>query len=335
MILITGGTGYIGSHTILELIRAGYKDLLVIDNLINSSEESLKAIKEITNVQVTFKRCDLRNELELEEIFDYYNINEVIHFAGLKAVGESVENPLMYYDNNLIGTITLLKVMHRHDCLNIIFSSSATVYGTQEMLPIKENANLSATNPYGRTKLFIEEMLKDLFVSDNKWNIIILRYFNPVGADESGLLGEKPAGTPNNLMPIISEVATGKRKKLYIFGDDYDTPDGTCIRDYIHVSDLAKGHVKALEKLNYLDEIKIINLGTGNGYSVKEMIDTFSSINKIELGTEITERRPGDIAKCFADVSLAKNFLCWSTTKSLEDICASEWKWQQNKINGE
>ena len=335
-ILITGGAGYIGSHTLIELHKAGY-DFIVYDNLSNSSKESLNRVSKIINQDIKFEEGDIRDKNSLEQVFKKYKIDSVIHFAGLKAVGESVEQPLKYYDNNINGTLVLLEVMKGFDCKKIVFSSSATVYGDPVSTPIKEDFPTGATtNPYGRTKYFIEEMLKDLYISDNSFQIVILRYFNPVGAHESGTIGEDPNGIPNNLMPFISQTAVGKREYLSVFGGDYDTSDGTGVRDYIHVVDLAFGHVKAIDYLNSKNQINplIVNLGTGKGYSVLEMIKAFEKASGKKVPYKIVDRRAGDIASCFADPSYAKEVLNWEASKTIEDMCKDSWNWQKNNPNG-
>ena len=325
-ILVTGGTGYIGSHTVVELIKQNH-EVIIIDNLSNSKIEVLDSIEKITGKRPEFYKGNVQNMRLLTKIFKENKIDAVIHFAGLKAVGESVAKPLMYYRNNLDSTITLLETMNKFECKNIVFSSSATVYGSPEKLPITEDMPLSTTNPYGATKLMIENILKDLYESDKSWNIIILRYFNPVGSHKSHLIGENPNGVPNNLMPYIVKVATKKLKELSIFGNDYDTPDGTGVRDYIHVIDLAKGHVKAIDKIKN-SGILVCNLGTGNGYSVLEMVNTFQKVNNIKVPYKIVERRPGDIAACFADPSYAKKMLDWEAILPLDDMCKDAFEYE-------
>jgi UDP-glucose 4-epimerase len=332
-ILVTGGAGYIGSHTCLELLNNGY-EVIVVDNLSNSKETSLKRIQEITGKELTFYKIDLLNRKNLEEIFLNESVDGVIHFAGLKAVGESVSIPLHYYHNNLTGTLNLCEVMKENNVKNIVFSSSATVYGEPESVPIKEDFPLSPTNPYGRTKQMIEEILKDLHVSDKSWDIILLRYFNPVGAHSSGMIGENPNDIPNNLFPYISQVAVGKLKELSIFGDDYPTTDGTGIRDYIHVVDLAIGHIKALEKLRQKPGVEIYNLGTGKGYSVLDIIKAFEAASGINVPFRIIGRRPGDIALCFADPSKAKKELNWKAEKGINEMCKDTWRWQRLNPDG-
>lgn len=319
-ILVTGGTGFIGSHTCVELLDAGY-DIVVFDNFYNSKPEVVDTIQKITGKDFTFYQADMMDMATMNAIFDKHAIDAVIHFAGYKAVGESVEKPLMYYQNNLIGTMNLLEAMKAHGVKKLVFSSSATVYGTPERVPITEDFPLSVTNPYGRTKLMIEDMLRDLFVSDPEWTIVLLRYFNPVGAHKSGLLCEDPNGIPNNLMPRIVDAALGKMPYLTVFGDDYDTKDGTGVRDYIHVVDLSKGHLKALEAMVKGPFIEAVNLGTGNGYSVLEMIRTFEAVNGIEVPYKVMARRSGDVAACYADPTKAASFLNWSAELSLEDMC--------------
>lgn len=332
VVLITGGAGYIGSHTCIELINAGY-NLVVLDNLSNSSFKALERVESITGRKINFIQGDICNLNDLEQVFQAHQVRAVIHFAGLKAVGESVQQPLKYYKNNVLGTLQLLEVMQKHDCKKIVFSSSATVYGDPEEVPIKESAQLQATNPYGRSKLMVEEVLRDLYASDNQWSIALLRYFNPVGAHSSGLIGENPKGIPNNLMPFISQVAVGKRKELSVFGGDYPTKDGTGVRDYIHVVDLAKGHVKALQKLES-PCFHTLNLGTGQGYSVLEMIKAFEHASGRIIPYTITERRAGDVSECYADPTLAKEILGWQAEKTLEDMCKDSWIWQNKNPDG-
>lgn len=332
-VLVTGGTGYIGSHTVLELLNEGC-DVTVLDNLANSSAESLERVEQITGKHPEFVQGDIRDAKLIAELFGKEKFDAVIHFAGLKAVGESTQKPLLYFDNNIIGTLTLLNAMNEAGCKNIIFSSSATVYGKPETVPIREDFPTSATNPYGRTKLMIEEMLKDIYAAGKEWNIILLRYFNPIGAHESGMIGEDPNGIPNNLLPYIAKVAIGKLKQINVFGNDYETPDGTGVRDYIHVVDLAKGHVKALNKIGEKPGLKVYNLGTGNGYSVLEMIDAFGKACGKELPYEICDRRPGDIDMCYADPSLAYEELGWKAERGIEEMCADGWKWQSQNPDG-
>lgn len=332
-ILVTGGAGYIGSHTCVELLNNGY-EVVVVDNLCNSSEESLNRVKTITGKNVTFYESDILNEQALVTIFTEHNIDAVIHFAGLKAVGESIDMPLEYYRNNLTGTLVLLKVMRGFNVKDFVFSSSATVYGDPHTVPIKENFPLSATNPYGRSKLIIEEICRDLHISDSNWNIALLRYFNPVGAHESGLIGEDPNGIPNNLIPYISQVAIGKLEKLSVFGNDYDTPDGTGVRDYIHVVDLARGHIKALEKLTSRPGIVIYNLGTGQGYSVLEMVKAFEEASGCTVPYQIMPRRSGDIAQCYADPTFAEHEIGWKAEHGLVEMTRDTWRWQKNNPQG-
>ena len=332
-ILVTGGAGYIGSHTCVELLERGY-EIVVVDNLNNSSKESLRRVEKITGKQIPFYEMDLRDEKGLENLFAKEKIDAVIHFAGLKAVGESVEKPLDYYSCNLESTLALLRVMKANQVWKIVFSSSATVYGNPATVPIDETFPLSVTNPYGRTKLMQEEIFRDLAFSDSNWKIILLRYFNPIGAHESGLIGEDPQGIPNNLVPYITQVIVGKQKEVRVFGDDYDTPDGSGVRDYIHVCDLAMGHVKAIEKLETLTGIKAYNLGTGNGYSVLEMIRAFEEVIGREIPKRICERRPGDIATCYADTTLAREELGFVATRDLKKMCEDSYRWQSANPTG-
>ena len=332
-ILVTGGAGYIGSHTCLELLRKGY-DVVVVDNLSNSSEESLKRVEKLAGKDLTFYQFNVEDKDKLIKVFEQEKIEAVIHFAGLKAVGESVHKPLNYYYNNLVSTLVLCEVMTQFDVKKLVFSSSATVYGNPHTVPIKEDFPLSVTNPYGRTKLMQEEMLRDLVVADSEWKIILLRYFNPIGADQSGMIGEDPLGIPNNLVPYITQVAVGKLKELQVFGGDYDTKDGSGVRDYIHVTDLAIGHVKSIEKLNQIEGVKTYNLGTGKGYSVLDMVSAFSEVCKKPIPYVVKERRPGDIATCFADPSLAKEELEFVAEKELSQMCEDAYRWQCNNPNG-
>lgn len=332
-ILVTGGAGYIGSHTSIELLNAGY-DIVIVDNFSNSNHVSLDRIKEITEKDFAFHEVDLLDKESLDKVFREHSIEAVIHFAGLKAVGESVEKPLFYYSNNITGTLYLCEVMQEHGVKNIVFSSSATVYGLPESVPISESFPLSATNPYGQTKLMIEQIMRDLHVADPEWSISLLRYFNPIGAHESGRIGEDPNGIPNNLMPFITQVAIGKLPQLQVFGNDYDTVDGTGVRDYIHVVDLAKGHLKALEKVLTDKGVNAYNLGTGNGYSVLEMVKAFEKASNKDVPYKIVARRPGDIGECFADPNKAKQELGWQAEKGLEEMCQDSWKWQKNNPNG-
>ncbi|MGK0535355.1 UDP-glucose 4-epimerase GalE [Bacillus sp. 'calajunan'] len=332
-ILITGGAGYIGSHTCIELLNNNYK-IIVVDNLSNSSIESLNRVKEITGKQFEFYKESVLNREKMNEIFLKNNIEAVIHFAGFKAVGESTTIPLTYYYNNIIGTIVLCDVMQKHHVKKFIFSSSATVYGIPKTSPITEEFPLSVTNPYGQTKLMIEQIMRDVAKADDEWSIALLRYFNPFGAHKSGRIGEDPNGIPNNLMPYVTQVAVGKLKELNIFGNDYPTKDGTGVRDYIHVVDLAKGHVKALEKVLETKGIEAYNLGTGKGYSVLEMIKAFEEVSGKKIPYKVIGRRPGDVAVCFADVSKAKRELGWEAEYGLEEMCVDSWRWQVNNKNG-
>ena len=332
-ILVTGGAGYIGSHTVVELLNEG-RDVVILDNFSNSKPEVLESIKKITKKDFKFYKIDYLNRKELEKVFEENKIEAVMNFAGYKAVGESVKKPLEYYENNISGAIVLLETMKKYNVKKFIFSSSATVYGDPEIIPITEECKTGGTtNPYGTTKLFIEQILKDLYNSDNEWDIAILRYFNPVGAHESGLIGEEPQGIPNNLMPYIVRVASGELEQLSVFGNDYNTPDGTGVRDYIHVVDLAKGHIKALEKLEKEQKgIYIYNLGTGKGYSVLDMVKAFEKTTGKEINYKIVDRRPGDIATCYSDPQKAKNELGWEANKTLQDMCNDSWKYIQNKM---
>ncbi len=332
-ILVTGGAGYIGSHTCLELLQAGY-NVTVVDNLSNSKEESLKRVQKITGKALGFHHVDLRNREALDTIFAAAPIDAVIHFAGLKAVGESVSVPLRYYHNNITGTLILGEVMKTHHVKNLVFSSSATVYGDPRTVPIVEDFPLSATNPYGRSKLIIEGILRDLYISDTSWNIALLRYFNPVGAHAGGQIGEDPNGIPNNLVPYISQVAVGKLAQLSVFGNDYKTRDGTGVRDYIHVVDLALGHLKALEKLQSNPGVVTYNLGTGRGYSVLEVIAAFEKASGKKVPYKIIKRRPGDIGSCYADPALAATELGWIAARGIDEMCADSWRWQFNNPNG-
>lgn len=332
-ILVTGGAGYIGSHTCTVLLEAGY-DVIVLDNLCNSSEEAIHRVMKITGKEIMFYQVDLCDEDNLSMVFEKEKIDAVIHFAALKAVGESVVKPLEYYHNNITGTLVLLKVMKKFGVKKIVFSSSATVYGNPKTIPIKENFPLSATNPYGRTKLMLEEILGDLHGSDPEWNVILLRYFNPIGAHKSGLIGENPNGIPNNLVPYITQTAIGKQKVLGVYGDDYDTPDGSGVRDFIHVLDLAAGHVKAIRKLEEDPKVRIYNLGTGVGYSVFEMIKAFSKVCGKDIPYTVKPRRPGDIATCYADASLAEEELGWKACRDINEMCEDSWRWQKNNPNG-
>lgn len=332
-ILVTGGAGYIGSHTCVELLETGY-DVVVVDNLSNSKETALQRVRTITGKPLDFVRCDIQDRAALEGVFTEYQPAAVIHFAGLKAVGESVEKPLLYYRNNVAGSATLLEAMKAAGVKNIVFSSSCTVYGAPASLPIREDFPLQAVNPYGQTKLAIEYMLKDLAASDPQWNISILRYFNPVGAHPSGDIGEDPLGIPNNLMPYITQVAVGELAELSVWGNDYDTPDGTCIRDYIHVVDLAKGHIKALRKLQQSPGVMIHNLGTGRGCSVLEVIDGFHNATGRDIPFRISGRRAGDTPAVYADPALAERELGWKAERDLHAMCADSWRWQQKNPRG-
>lgn len=333
-ILVAGGAGYIGSHTCVELLNAGY-EVVVVDNLYNSSEEAVKRVENITGKAVKFYEVDLLDKDKLSQVFDQEKIESVINFAGLKAVGESVRKPLEYYHNNITGTLNLCDVMRSHGIKNIIFSSSATVYGDPAFVPITEECPKGQiTNPYGQTKGMLEQILTDLHVADPEWNVVLLRYFNPIGAHESGLIGEDPKGIPNNLVPYIAQVAIGKLEKLGVFGDDYPTHDGTGVRDYIHVVDLAVGHVKALKKLAPGSGVNIYNLGTGNGYSVLDVLHAYEKACGKALPYEIKPRRPGDIATCYCDASKAKNELGWVAEKGIEEMCADSWKWQSMNPDG-
>lgn len=331
-ILVTGGAGYIGSHTCVELIKEGH-EIVVVDNLCNSSEVALERVEQLTGTKVKFYEVDLLDREALTDVFEKEHIESVIHFAGLKAVGESVEKPLEYYYNNITGTLVLLDVMRKHNCKNIIFSSSATVYGNPHTVPITEDFPLSVTNPYGRTKLMTEEILQDMYKADNEWNIVLLRYFNPIGAHKSGIIGEDPKGIPNNLVPYIAQVAVGKLESLGVFGDDYPTPDGTGVRDYIHVVDLAIGHVKALKRLNG-QGVSIYNLGTGNGYSVLEVLHAFEKACGKTLKYQIKPRRAGDIPTCYADPKKAKEELGWEAVRGIDEMCEDSWRWQSTNPNG-
>ena len=332
-ILVTGGAGYIGSHTCIEMQNAGY-DVIVIDNLDNSSSESLTRVEKITGKAVKFYEEDVRNKEALRQIFKENEIEAVIHFAGLKAVGESVREPIMYYDNNLISTLVLLEVMNEFGVKKIVFSSSATVYGVATEMPLVEGMPLGAINPYGRTKLFIEEMLRDLYVADKDWCIALLRYFNPIGAHKSGLIGEDPKGIPNNLMPYIAQVAVGKLEKLHVFGNDYNTVDGTGVRDYIHVVDLAQGHVKAVDWALENTGCEPFNLGTGNGTSVLQLRDAFVRNTGVDVPYVIDPRRPGDPDEVYADASKAKNILGWEAKFGIDEMCEDTWRWQSNNPKG-
>lgn len=324
-VLVTGGAGYIGSHAAVELLGGGH-DIIMLDNFINGKPAAIDSVKKISGKDFRFYETDVRDRSGLQKVFSENKIDSVMHFAGLKAVGESVLKPLEYYDNNVGGTIALCEVMAEFGCKKIVFSSSATVYGIPERVPVTERDRVSAINPYGRTKLMIEKILGDLYISDNGWSVALLRYFNPIGAHKSGKIGEDPNGIPNNLMPYICRVAAGKLPKLYIYGDDYPTRDGTGIRDYIHVTDLAKGHLKALEKCGLATGVKVWNLGTGTGYTVLEVVNAFMRANEVSVPYEITGRRPGDAAECYADVRKSKEELDWSAVCGLEEMCADSWR---------
>ena len=331
-ILVTGGTGYIGSHTVVELINSGY-DVVVVDNLSNSKEKTLDYIEKITGKRPKFYKADILDKEALRKVFEENkDIEATIHFAALKAVGESVEKPIEYYINNISGTLCLLSIMKEFNVKKIVFSSSATVYGDPASVPIKEDFPKSATNPYGQTKLMIEQILSDLYISDKDWSVILLRYFDPIGAHISGLIGESPNGIPNNLMPYINQVALGKLDHLRVFGNDDNTHDGTGVRDYIHVVDLAKGHIKAIERAKNITGVEAYNLGTGKGYSVLDIVKNFEKATGVKIKYEITPRRPGDIAECYADPSKAYNILNWKAEKNLEDMCKDSWRFTQNQI---
>ena len=332
-ILVTGGAGYIGSHTCVELLQAGY-EVLVVDNLWNSKEESLHRVQEITGKILVFHQIDLLDQIALNALFEVNQIEAVIHFAGLKAVGESVSMPLNYFKNNVSGTIGLLEVMQKYQVRNIVFSSSATVYGEPDTVPIREDFPLSATNPYGRSKLMIEDILRDLYISDPSWNIALLRYFNPVGAHPSGRIGEDPQGIPNNLLPYIAQVAIGTLPELKVFGNDYHTPDGTGVRDYIHVVDLAIGHIRALDLLVQKPGLVTYNLGTGRGYSVLEVLRAFEHASGRTIPYKVVDRRPGDVPQCYADPSLAEKELGWKATKEIGEMCSDAWRWQSGNPRG-
>lgn len=332
-ILVTGGAGYIGSHTCVELLNEGH-EVVAVDNFSNSKQEALKRVQEITGRKLKFYGIDISDRKGLEKVFLQNKIDAVIHFAGLKAIGESVDEPLRYYQNNIIGTLTLLELMQRFGVKKMVFSSSAAVYGAQKSVPISEDFPLYATNPYGHTKLMIEKILSDLYISDNEWSIVLLRYFNPIGAHESGKIGEDPKGVPNNLMPYITKVAAGKLDKLSVFGGDYDTTDGTGIRDYIHVVDLARGHLKALERIMSIAGIDAFNLGTGMGYSVLDILKSFEEATGRKIPYIITKRRPGDVGKSYANIGKAKEKLNWCAEKTILDMCRDSWNWQVNNPDG-
>ncbi len=332
-VLVTGGTGYIASHTVIQLQAAGFK-VVIIDNLSNSKSLVVDKIEALSGVRPEFFETDIRDEQALDVLFSQYQFESVVHFAGLKAVGESTQLPLKYYENNVWGTINLCKVMHQHGCKHIVFSSSATVYGDPASVPINESFPTSTTNPYGESKLVVEHILTDLQKSDPEWKVVLLRYFNPIGAHSSGTIGEDPKDIPNNLLPYVTQVAVGRLEQLSVFGNDYPTHDGTGVRDYIHVEDLAAAHVKAAEKIDQLSGVNIINLGTGNGYSVLDIVNTFEQVTGIKINYQISERRPGDIAECWADPTLAKSLLGWSAKKNLKDMLTDAWRWQSSNPNG-
>ena len=332
-ILVTGGAGYIGSHTCLELLNAGY-ETVVMDNLCNASKQSMERVENLSGKKICFYEEDLLNEEALDQIFEKEKPEAVIHFAGLKAVGESVEKPLEYYINNINGTLNLLNIMRKHKVYKFVFSSSATVYGAPETVPIKEDFPLSVTNPYGRTKLMIEDILRDLSFADKNFDIVALRYFNPIGADKSGMIGEDPNGIPNNLVPYITQVIIGKREYVRVYGNDYPTPDGTGVRDYIHVTDLAKGHIKAIEFMAGTRGFHVFNLGTGKGYSVLDVIHSFEKVIGREIPYQIIERRPGDVAECYADPSLAERDLKWKAQYGILEMCEDAYRWQSMNPNG-
>lgn len=333
-VLVTGGAGYIGSHTCVELLNAG-KDVVIVDNFYNCKKSSLDRIRALVNKDFKFYECDIRDKEGLDEIFKKEKIDSVIHFAGLKAVGESVHKPLEYFDNNVTGTLILLDVMRNNCCKKIVFSSSATVYGMNNISPLTEDMEVGGvTNPYGRTKYMIECILKDLYTSDNSWSICLLRYFNPIGAHKSGTMGEDPNGIPNNLMPYITQVAIGKREYLNVWGNDYDTPDGTGVRDYIHVVDLALGHIKAVEKAENNEGLFIYNLGTGKGYSVLDVVKAFEKASGVNIPYKIGPRRDGDIATCYSDPSKAEKELGWKAQRDIEEMCEDSWRWQKQNPNG-
>ena len=332
-ILVTGGAGFIGSHTCVELLENNY-EIVIVDNFVNSKPESLNRIRKITGKDFKFYEADLIDEEAVRKIFDENKIDAVIHFAGLKAVGESVSQPIRYYHNNITGTLILCQVMQEAGVKKIVFSSSATVYGSPKSVPIREDFPLHTTNPYGSTKLMIEDMFRDIFVSDNDWSIALLRYFNPIGAHKSGLIGEDPNGIPNNLLPYVAQVAAGKLEVLSVFGNDYNTPDGTGVRDFIHVVDLAKGHIKALEKVMRDKGVEAYNLGTGNGYSVLDIVDAFERVNGVKVNHKFAPRRPGDIAECYADPTKAKEMLGWKAELGIDEMCRDSWNFVKQNPNG-
>ena len=333
-VLVTGGAGYIGSHTVVELLATG-KEVVILDNFYNSCPKVLERIKMLANKDFHFEECDIRDRAGLDKVFEKYDIDSVIHFAGLKAVGESCQKPMMYYENNISGTVTLCQAMADHGCKKIVFSSSATVYGEHNVSPLKETMVAGGTtNPYGTTKFFIEQILTDISKSDPEWSVCILRYFNPIGAHESGMIGESPNGIPNNLMPYITQVAEGKREFLSVYGNDYDTVDGTGVRDYIHVVDLAKGHLKALDKAYGETGVFIYNLGTGCGYSVLQVVEAFEKASGVKVPYKIVDRRPGDLATCYSDPSKAREELGWVAEKGIDEMCADSYRWQHKNPNG-
>ncbi|MCF2134711.1 MULTISPECIES: UDP-glucose 4-epimerase GalE [Burkholderiaceae] len=332
-ILVTGGAGFIGSHTCVALLNAGY-DVVVIDNLVNSKVDAVRRVEQITGKTIQFHQADSRDDRALRQVFEHRPIRAAIHFAALKAVGESVQKPMEYYANNLDSLLALLRVMNEHDVKHIVFSSSATVYGVPQSVPIDESFPLSATNPYGQTKLMAEQILRDLAHADAGWKVAMLRYFNPVGAHESGLIGEDPNGIPNNLMPFVAQVAVGKLPRLRVFGGDYDTPDGTGVRDYIHVVDLARGHLAALDTLFAQSRSFTVNLGTGKGYSVLDVVRAFEQVSGRKVPYEIVARRPGDVASCYADPTAAERVIGWRAEHGIERMCADHWRWQVNNPNG-
>lgn len=333
-VLVTGGAGYIGSHTVVELLATG-KEVVILDNFYNSCPKVLERIKMLSNKEFHFEECDIRDREGLDKVFEKYDIDSVIHFAGLKAVGESCQKPMMYYENNISGTVTLCQAMADHGCKKIVFSSSATVYGEHNVSPLKETMVAGGTtNPYGTTKFFIEQILTDISKSDPEWSVCILRYFNPIGAHESGMIGESPNGIPNNLMPYITQVAEGKREFLSVYGNDYDTIDGTGVRDYIHVVDLAKGHLKALDKAYGEKGVFIYNLGTGCGYSVLQVVEAFEKASGVKVPYKIVDRRPGDLATCYSDPSKAREELGWVAEKGIDEMCADSYRWQHMNPNG-
>ncbi|MCR5484490.1 MAG: UDP-glucose 4-epimerase GalE [Clostridiales bacterium] len=333
-VLVTGGAGYIGSHTCVELLKNGL-DMIIVDNYVNSSPEAVRRVEEISGKKIKTYDCDIRDTEKLDKIFSENSVDAVIHFAGLKSVGESCSQPLRYYDNNIGGTISLLNAMTKAGCKKIVFSSSATVYGMNNISPLKEDMQVGGTtNPYGTTKLYIEKILQDIYAADNSWSICLLRYFNPIGAHKSGRIGENPRDIPNNLMPYISQVAVGKLKCLHVYGDDYDTPDGTGVRDYIHVVDLAVGHVKAYQHILEKTGVDIYNLGTGHGVSVLQLINAFEKVNGIKINYVIDGRRLGDIATCYSDASKAERELGWKAERGIEEMCEDTWRWQKNNPNG-